>query len=159
MADLIFESLSHLSLQFTEAVIQRTQERIQGCKLNHVTQLITLAGEDEGTRTQLRTTAEKVLRQVVSLKEIVNTMGNAIDFQTATLNKLCRTNGFTTQEKNGAYEMFEMSQTTSNSSLKSLNNSKLNYIEELAELFAKNNKEDFTPAIVRYSTFFGGKDS
>ena len=85
-------------------------------------------------------------------------MWREIDEQTAVLNRLCRTNGFTTKQKNGAYIMFELGQTIGNTSLKGVNNGKLNYIESLADLFLKNNKEDVTPAIVRYSTFFGGKD-
>ena len=55
--------------------------------------------------------------------------------------------------------MFELGQNVGNTSLKGVNNDKLSYIESLADLFLKNNKEDTTPAIVRYSTFFGGKDS
>ena len=51
ISELIFESLNQMSPQFTEAVIGRTQERIQRSKLDHVTELITITGEDEATRT------------------------------------------------------------------------------------------------------------
>lgn len=89
----------------------------------------------------------------------MDTMWAEINEQTAVLNRLCRTNGFTTAEKSGAYEIFEAGQNIGITSLKGLNHDKLNYIESLADLFMKNNKEDMTPAIVRYSTFFGGKDN
>ena len=52
-----------------------------------------------------------------------------------------------------------MGQTIGTSRLKDLNNGKLDYIEKLADLLLKSNKEDTTPAIVRYSSFFGGKDN
>ena len=51
ISELIFESLNQMSPQFTEAVIGRTQERIQRSKLDHVVELITIEGEDEAKRT------------------------------------------------------------------------------------------------------------
>jgi len=76
LADQIFESANQLTLQFTEAVITRTWEKIQGYKLDQVKAMVKPVGRDAATRAQTRSSAEAVLRQVERMKE---NMGNLMN--------------------------------------------------------------------------------
>ena len=50
LADQIFESANHLTLQFTESVMSRTWERIQSFKLEQVKAMVKPKGKDPATR-------------------------------------------------------------------------------------------------------------
>ena len=64
LADQIFESSTHLTLQFTEAVMSRTWTRIQSFKLEQVKAILRPKGKDPSTRSLLRDQAEAVIAQV-----------------------------------------------------------------------------------------------
>lgn len=64
LADQIFDSANYLTLQFTEAVMSRVWEKIQGHKLQQVKEMVRTVGRDAATRTMLRTQAEEVVREV-----------------------------------------------------------------------------------------------
>ena len=61
LADQLFESANHLSLQFTESVVARAWERIQSYKLEQLKAVIRPSGKDEMVRNELRNTATAVL--------------------------------------------------------------------------------------------------
>ena len=51
LADQIFDSANYLTLQFTEAVMSRIWEKIQGFKLEQVKEMVRPMGRDAATRT------------------------------------------------------------------------------------------------------------
>lgn len=139
LANQIFESSNYLSLQFTEAVVERTWENIQKYKLEQLKSFINPVGRTDEAREQLREAGNKILRPLELMTDQMMRMRDLMSEQTVALNTLCKQNGFSSTLNKDAYQIFEVGQTYAVQSMTKLFQGELSHIGNIADLFVKSN--------------------
>lgn len=92
------------------------------------------------------------------MKEEMRDIMNKFSEQQLSLNRLCRTNGFTSQKNRNDYELYEMGQTFTIQSFTALSCGELNHLENIAQLYLESNQENEV-VLIRDTPFFGGKST
>ena len=86
-------------------MVSRAWERIQNYKLEQLKAVIRPAAQDEMVRSELRNTSIAVLGQVTAMRAQMDQLWSQMKVQTLALNKLCRRNGFATDDNRTSYQL------------------------------------------------------
>ena len=98
-------------------------------------------GKNDQVRLENREASTSILRTVANMRETMINLWDQMTEQTLAINRLCNKNGFNNADDQSAYQMYEKGQTFAVESFTGLCKSELNHIENIADIFLKNNKE------------------